>query len=178
MTDANPESVASRWARLGVILNVPPAAQTPDVERLLLDTARAAPANTRLLTLAATWLSVHGALVHIPRLANLIHDELEPEHRPTLGLLLETAAQHARTRGPDFEHAIEACKPPQDAMPLSQVERLNPQLHRLSAERATALSRKWGRWTTDTDLQPSALRPPEWVRRHNPSPAQTAGKSN
>jgi hypothetical protein len=46
------DSVAARWVRLGVLLNVKAADQAPDVERLLLDTARVASANSRLFILA------------------------------------------------------------------------------------------------------------------------------
>jgi hypothetical protein len=42
------DSVTSRWTKLGAVFNVRAAHGNVDLERLLLDTARAAPRNVRL----------------------------------------------------------------------------------------------------------------------------------
>src|SRR5687768_15672578 len=105
--------------------NVKPAARTPDVERLLLDTARVASANFRLFILAASWLAQYGDYVAKHRLARLVHDELESEHRPTLGFLLEWAKDHGDSNGFRFNLAIDACGSAQDHRPLLDVERQN-----------------------------------------------------
>jgi hypothetical protein len=55
--------VAAGWTRLGVMLNVTPARHTPDLERLILDTARIASSNSRLFLLAASWLARYGDYV-------------------------------------------------------------------------------------------------------------------
>jgi len=60
MSESLHDSVASRWSRLGAMLNVKADEHTPDIERLLLDTARVASANSRLFILAASWLSLYG----------------------------------------------------------------------------------------------------------------------
>src|SRR4051812_43582333 len=111
MSDKSHHSVAANWSRLGAMINVAPARQTPDIERLLLDTARVSPGNSRLFILAASWLALYGDYVARHRLARLIRDELEPQHRPTLGLALDWAAQHGDLNGSRFNLAIDACGP-------------------------------------------------------------------
>lgn len=160
-------SVASCWARLGAMLNVRPARTTPDIERLLLDTARVASAHSRVFILAATWLAHYGDYVAKHRLARLIRDELETEYRPVLGLLLEWAKEHGAANGFRFNLAIAACGAPSDAHPLFDVERRNALFTRLAEQRASTLSKKWGRWLAEFEPKLDALRPPEWVAQMN-----------
>ncbi len=169
MNEALLDAVASRWARLGAMLNVPAAPSTPDLERLLLDTARVVSSNSRLFILAATWLAAYGDYVAKHRLARLIRDELEAEHLPVMGLLLDSARQHSGSGGSRFNLAIDACKTAADARPLFDVERRSAPLSRLAEQRASTLSRKWGRWMADFDLKRDALRPEEWVAEQNPA---------
>ncbi|MCY2952408.1 MAG: GntR family transcriptional regulator [Planctomycetota bacterium] len=169
MTKALVDSVVSRWAQLGVMLNVREAGNTPDIEHLLLDTARVASANSRLFILAASWLALYGDYVTKHRLARLIGDELEPEHRTTLGFLLEWAKENGEGNGARFNLAIAACNAAADPGPLSDVERRNAAFSRLAEQRASALSRKWGRWLAEFELKSDALRPAEWIAKHNPT---------
>ena len=168
------DSVAARWSRLGAMVNVKPAARTPDVERLLLDTARVASANSRLFILAASWLAQYGDYVAKHRLARLARDELESEDRPTLGFLLEWAKDRGHSNGSRFNLAIDACGSAQDHRPLLDIERRNSLFTRLAEQRASVLSRKWGRWTTDFDIKKDALRPAAWIAKHNPSLVERA----
>jgi hypothetical protein len=162
--------VASRWARLGAMFGVDAAAGEVDVERLLLDTARRAPANVRLLILAVTWLARHGEAVAKHRLARLIKTELEQEYRPTMGLVLDLARGADPANATRFNQAIRACgRGASRGMPLSEVERESETLRRLAKGRASAASRKWGRWVETFELKWDALRPAEWVVAHNPS---------
>jgi hypothetical protein len=160
------QTLAARWTRLGAMFGAPPEATTPDPERLLLDTAIAAPANSRLFTMAVSWLAQFGDLVLVDRLARLIRDELEPQARPTMGLLLETtdAARGDRL----FEPAARECGGAIDDGPLFDVYRGNEVLMNLARSRANALSRKWGRWMEDFDVKADAIRPREWVVQFNP----------
>ena len=168
------DKVASSWVRLGVMLNIQTADQTPDVERLLLETARVASANSRLFVMAASWLARYGDYVAKHRLATLIRDELEAEHRPTLGLLLDWARSHGDANLSRFNLAIDACGSAIDARPMFDVERRNAALTRLAHERASALSRSWGRWMQEFELKSDALRPAEWIAEHNPALAERA----
>lgn len=161
------ESVARRWARLGVFLNVPPADRTPELERLILDTARLAPANSRLFFLGATWLGEYGGCVDDQRLAQLISSELESEHRSVLGLMLELARGVA-CGDSRLEQSIRVCAPAIDARPLFDVENQNPLFAQLAERRASALSRRWGRWMAEFRPEPRALRPKRWISEQNP----------
>jgi hypothetical protein len=168
------DSVAARWVRLGVLLNVKAADQAPDVERLLLDTARVASANSRLFILAGGWLALYGDYVAKHRLARLIRDELEAEHRPTVGFLLEWAKENSHADSGRFNGAIRACGRATNKFPLFDVERRNDVFARLAEQRASKLSRKWGRWAADFELKSSALRPLEWIAAHNPQLCERA----
>jgi hypothetical protein len=169
MSNASHDSVASRWVRLGALINVEPARATPDLERLLLDTVRAAPSNSRLFVVAASWLASYGDFVAKHRLTRLIDDELEHEHRPTLGFLLEWAKERTKANAARFNRAIAACVTADLPRPLSDVERATPAFSRLAEQRASALSRKWGRWLSEFDVKENALRPAEWIAARNPS---------
>ncbi|HEV8290649.1 MAG TPA: hypothetical protein VGP94_01940 [Tepidisphaeraceae bacterium] len=163
------DSVAARWSRLGAMLNVPAAARTPDIERLLLDTARVASANVRLFILAASWLAQYGDYVAKHRLARLIGEELEPQYRSTLGLMLEWAKHRGDSNRARFNLAIDACGSAIDHRPLLDVERRNPVLVSLAEKRASLISRKWGRWVADFEVKNDGLRPAAWIAEHNPA---------
>ena len=168
------DSVAAGWSRLGAMLNVQAAARTPDIERLLLDTARVVSANSRLFILAASWLAQYGDYVAKHRLARLIGDELEPGFRPILGLMLEWAKDRGDSNSSRFNLAIDVCGSAIDGRPLLDVERLNPVFVRLAEERASTLSRKWGRWVADFEVKKDALRPASWIAEHNPGLVERA----
>jgi len=168
------DSVAARWARLGAMLNVQAAEKTPDVEHLLLDTARVSSANTRLFVLTATWLAAYGDYVAKHRLARLIRDELESEYRPTLGFMLDWAKSQSNSNIARFNLAIQACGSAKESRPLSDVECRNTTFRRLAEQRASALSRKWGRWMADFEPKKDALRPIDWIAEHNEALADRA----
>jgi hypothetical protein len=157
--------VAAAWARLGVMFNVAPAKQTPDVERLLLDTARLTPGNVRLFLLAASWLHRFSSYVAGHRLARLVHDELEVEAWLVLGLMLDWAG------GINLKYAIDVCREAisQVGRPLSDAENGMAVLRRQAEQSASALSKKWGRWVSDEAMRMKhdAIRPVSWVARHN-----------
>jgi hypothetical protein len=165
------DAVAEGWVRLGVMLNVTALeTETPDVERLLLGTARHASRNTRLLIMGATWLARRGRCVAKHRLAQVIASELEVEHQAVMGFMLEWATTHADWGvGGHFKAAIRACRAAKDPGPLTEVERRVPAFARLAELRASALSRKWGRWLEDFEAKDDALRTAEWFREHHPA---------
>src|SRR2546421_398884 len=115
------------------------ASHTPDIERLLLDKARGSSLKFRLFILAASLLARYGDYVAKHRLARMIWDELESEHRPALGLLLEWARENGQANGSRFNQAIEACEQPIDAWPLFDVERNSEAFAKLAERRASAL---------------------------------------
>jgi len=169
------DSVAARWCQLGAMLNVQATGQTTDIERLLLDTARVGSANSRIFILAASWLARYGGdYVAKQRLAQKIGDELEAEHRPVMGFLLEWAREHSESSKKHFDRAMKACGRAKDFRPLLEVDRRNAFLIRLAEQQASALSRKWGRWMENFELKANAIRPVEWITENNPSLAHRA----
>jgi hypothetical protein len=154
-----------RWAKAGAGFNARPCDDSPDLERLLLDTARAVWTNARLFTMAFTWLSRYGELVAKNRLAALILTDLEREYRPVLGLLLDMVKQATGTD--HFNAAIRLCDPAVVAEPLFEIERKNDSLRRLAQRRASAISRKWNLWAPEIELKLDALRPASWIMKSN-----------
>ena len=159
--------IESQWARLGVLFNCAPASSTPDLEHLLLDTARQLHLNGRLLPLVSTWLIEHGLYVARHRLKRLIVEELEPEYQSALGLLLETAVQHGASA--ELRRLCKVCVPLPDPCPLSASFRSKPALIEIAEQTAGDLSVKWGLWSPDVVLKHDAICPSGWIREHNPS---------
>lgn len=158
-----------RWTRLGAGFSAAPAVKppgnSPDLERLLLDTARESPGMARLFIMAATWLRSYGVVIARHRLKKLIREELEPEHHPVLGLLLDIAQQG--THPPEFASVLRTLRPAPKARPLFEIERSDARLAARAERMATELSRRWGLWCGPIELKRDALRPASWVRAHN-----------
>ncbi|MBI1374285.1 MAG: hypothetical protein GC159_16335 [Phycisphaera sp.] len=148
------------------MFNVEPAPHSPDLELLLLDTVRHAPGNARLLIMAVTWLSRYGALIDILRLHRLIREELDTDHRPTMGLMLELAVDAGAPV--ELREAVAVCEPAVDPAPLFDVYRRTPALREFAEKNASATSRRWSRWAQPFELKTDAIRPASWVMHHNP----------
>lgn len=166
MNNTARDNVEQGWARVGVLFGCEPSPRTPDLERLLIDTARTCPDNARLLPLAVTWLVEYGQFVARHRLRRLVQTELEPEPKAILGLLIEEAVRHGATR--ELLMISEECHPLSPAVPLSRVQRDRESLSRISERRASELSRKWGVWTPAVELKTDAIRPVAWLLKQNP----------
>lgn len=159
------DNLIAQWTRLGVGFNAEPSAETPDLERLLLATARHGPEMARLFIMAATWLSRYGELVAKNRLKRLIRDELEFEHQGAMGLMLDIAQEG--THPARFGSITSQLRPSETPRPLFDIERSNPRLAERARRQASAMSRKWGRWCAPIELKPDALRPARWVMAQN-----------
>jgi len=157
-------NLAARWARVGVNLNVRPLPRTPDLERLLLDTARACPNDPRLFVLAVSWLTRFSIYVAVHRLKQLALDELSPKDQATLGLLIETAVEHG---APAHLARIVTAKLATDPTPEPLFESDRGPLRALIEASATPVSRHWGRWVQPIELKLNALRDPQWVVSRN-----------
>jgi len=169
MSKNNMNHAVSRWTRLGAMFNVSASRQDVDVERLLLDTARSTAANSRLIILAVTWLAKYGEYVAKHRLAHLIRHELEKEHQATMGLMLDLAREKGANNSHRFNQAIQACGCAVDERPLLDIDRRNNFFIRAAKPNASALSLKWGRWMEDFELKNDAIRPAQWIVKHNRS---------
>lgn len=159
------DNVERDWARVGVLFGCEPSRRTPDLERLLLETARKCPDNARLLPVAVTWLVEYGQFVARHRLKRLVQTELEPEPQAILGLLIEEAVRHGATR--ELLIVSEECYPLSSPVPLSRVQRDQDSLAHISERRATELSQKWGVWTPPVEPKPDAVRPVAWLLHQN-----------
>ena len=160
-------SVAARWARAGVLLNVAPARQTPDLERLILDTAECIPSSPRLFSLAASWLTRYCRLVARHRLARMTAGTGDPHALAVLGLLLDTVRKESGTESLDAE--IACCRPAPRGMPLFGVDRSSPALAERIRKRASRLSRRWNLWADPVEWRWDVIRPVAWVLQRNPS---------
>jgi hypothetical protein len=160
------DNLISQWTRIGAGFSVAQSPVPPDVERMLLETARQAPHMARLFIMAATWLHRYGDLVAKHRLKRLIRDELEPEHRAALGLLLDIAQRG--THPAKFASIIRELTPATKARPLFDVERANARLAERARRRASPISARWGLWCEEIEFKDDALRPASWLMRENP----------
>ena len=167
-------NLARDWARLGAMFNVTPAPRTPDLERLILRTARLAGQSAPQWVMAITWLAAYGELVARQRLARLAREELEAAHQPALGLMLDTVVELAPRHACRLRAAIDVCMPAGHPGPLLDIDRRNAALASLAEGEATALSKRWGVWFGSVAMKSDALRPAEWVAAHNPALALRA----
>ncbi len=167
MNDRVVNNLEAQWAKLGIVFNCAPAAQTPDLERLLLATARQVGANARLLPLVITWLVEYGGFVAKHRLKRLIAAELEVDGRAALGLILESAIAHGGSR--ELRIAVEACTPSPVARALFDIHRGNAALETIAKNAASPLARKWNLWAPEAALKRDAIRPVAWLHAENPT---------
>ncbi len=154
------------WAQLGVLFNCEPSRATPDLERLLLETARQCSGNERLLPLVTTWLVSYGLFVARHRLKRLAVEELEQDSQPALGLLIETAVELGATR--DLLIVPQVCRAHPRPRPLHDNQRGHVLLEEVARRNASALSLRWGVWTPKVSLKADAIRPVRWLLRENP----------
>jgi hypothetical protein len=159
-------NVIAQWTRLGAAFDAQPASESPDLEVLLLETARLASRDERVFVIVATWLCKYGHLVAKHRLKRLVAVELEGRYKPVLGLLLDTVRQTSRTK--HFNEVISVCVPAPEAAPLFDIERKHEGLRRLAERHASPISKRWNLWARSLQPKNDALRPTRWIIRDNP----------
>jgi hypothetical protein len=165
LADAD-RSVLCRWRALGIQFDVAPSKGTPDLERLLLDTARELPGNPRLLPMVVTWLRRYGDAVARNRLRRLIASELAPKDGAALALLLDAADEDEHPAR--FAAILRDLRPASTPAPLFDVERGTAALADRARRRASDVSRRWGRWAEPVEPRPDTLAPPTTVMRRHP----------
>lgn len=160
------DNLTEQWTALGASFGSRPWLGEIDIERLILDTARCSPAQSRLFIMAATWLHTYGDLVAKHRLKRLIREELEFEHQPTIGLLLDIAQQG--THPLEFQSIIKNLEPNRNPHPLFRTSQKNDRLVMRAKKRASPISLRWGLWCEAFELKDDALRPASWMIRSHP----------
>lgn len=163
----NPDVILSQWARLGAFFNVEPSEQTPDIEKLLIETAGLCPQMPRLFTVCVTWLTRYYRLVCRHRLAKFAAEIPETETSAVLGLMLSLTKQYTGTD--HFNLVIKQCKPIAPAEPLFVLDRKSDALANLAESRSCELGQQWGRWCEAVELKDDAVRPLHWLMDQNPS---------
>ena len=158
--------VLAAWTRLGVLLGTSAGAEAPDLERLLLATARFAPGNARVFGLAVGWLATFGHLVARHRLKHLIQAELEPEHQATLGLLLDMAARHGAPQALCATVRPVCRKSPQRTALFTAYRTAG--LEALAQSQSCPEAIRWNLYAPDFPPREDTLRPRAWVVAHNP----------
>jgi len=166
MPDEAMRSVLARWRSLGVQFDVAPARGTPDLERLLLETASMLPGNPRLLTTSVAWLRRHGDAIARHRLRRLISTELDPAAAPALALLLDAADEGEHPAR--FAAVLGDLHPADVPRPLFDVERTSPALVTRAHRRASAVSRRWHLWAEPVEPRPDVLAPSVTVMERHP----------
>jgi len=166
MTHADLDNTIARWSRVGVLFGSRPARTTPDLERLLVDTARLAAGNARLFYLAVTWLSRYGNFIARHRLKRLVETDLEADFQPALGALLALAVKHGASR--ELLVAADVSSPADTPHPLFDVQRRSPVLAKIAQRHACAEGQRWNLWLPDEPPKLDALRPGRWIINQNP----------
>ncbi len=157
----------ARWGALGAGFEPDPIGGTPDIERLLLDTARCAAQSARLVSMCVTWLRAYADLVATHRLRRLILDELDPRLHATMGFLLD-ASQEGEHQ-PAFASITKRLSASTQPAPLFTDQTRDGALSALAQRRASPISAKWGVWAMPIEFKHDALRPAHWLMRTHPN---------
>lgn len=168
MTFDTPDSVYAAWTRLGFGFSVAPSDETPDLERLLLATARFSPDHPRLFLGAVNWVARWWTAVARLRLRQLIQEELEEPHRPVLAALIEEAARLSGGHK-DLLDAISKCTPNKKAHPLFVVERGCASLVSAVEKGSSPAGKKWGCWFDPVEKKEDVLFAKNRVLHQNPT---------
>jgi hypothetical protein len=160
------DTLAAMWTRVGVLFATRPTAKPVDLERLLLETARAARFDERLFVCAASWLAQYHGFINGRRLS-VLAVELDHLGSATLGALL-SLARDAAGNAPELDAALARCRQLSRPRPLFAVMDTMDVLAGRMRTRALPLFVAWGLWHDDATLKPSAIRPVRWLLNHAP----------
>ncbi|MBL4701440.1 MAG: hypothetical protein JKX85_09300, partial [Phycisphaeraceae bacterium] len=160
------DNAIAQWARLGVLFGNRSSRHAPDLEHLLLNTARLASGSARLFYLAITWLSQYSNFVARHRLKHLAETDLAIKHQPTLGTLLALAVKHGTSK--ELLIAAEVCQKADTKRPLFEVQQRSKTLTNIARQQASSEGLQWNLWVPDQPIKLDALRPASWVIKHNP----------
>lgn len=160
------DNTIRQWSRAGILFGSQPSQQPPDLERLLLDTARHAARSARLFALVVTWLSQYDRFVARHRLKSLIKRELQVEYRPVLGFLLDLAIKHGAT--PTLNTAAKVCGAFDRLHPLFNIHQGSLAREQMAQANACLEAKRRGLLAPDVEIRLDTLRPASWIIQQNP----------
>jgi hypothetical protein len=174
MKEADLDDVVDRWRDAGVAYEGGVAAESTrarpapplDLERLILDTARAMRHVARLYNTTATWLHDYGDLIAKHRLRRLIGDELAVDEQAPLGAVLDCAQEGQNPR--EFAAVVVMLQPASEPMPMFKSFERNPRLLQIAKESTGTVGRRWRVYIDDEPLRPKVLRPASWIMKRHP----------
>jgi hypothetical protein len=152
---------------------VRPSRQTPDLERLLIDTATYIPDNPPLFVMSVAWLCRYGSLVAKDRLAEMASKLEDANALAVLGLLLDTVGTTCRTG--DFDIVTSVCRPAPVPLPLFSMDLAQQGSTQLARLHASKVSRRWNLWVRAIRPKVDAVRSFGWIVKKNPSLLEFAG---
>ncbi|MCF7972325.1 MAG: hypothetical protein K9N55_00775 [Phycisphaerae bacterium] len=161
------DKLLARWVRVGAMYNIASARKTPDIEVLLVDTARLLPGFSRLLPMTVTWLSLYCRLVCRHRLIHMVNELSDQTQVATLGMLLDMVRQINSMD--HFNLIIRQCKSLSQPKPLFDIDRQSPKLVDMAQQTTCETGQTWGLWCQPVLLKPDAIRPLPWIMDKNPS---------
>ena len=162
----NPDKNINEWVRLGAFFNAEPAIDTPDIEKLLVQTAQCCPQIPRLLPVCITWLTQYYRLVCRHRLAKSAAGIAGTDTSASLGLILTMTKYYTGTD--HFNLVIKNCTAAESPKPMFLSDRNNANLTKLAQSRSCDLGRRWGLWCESVQLKEDAIRPLNWLMDQNP----------
>ncbi|HEX8392970.1 MAG TPA: hypothetical protein VF665_11480 [Longimicrobium sp.] len=157
--------LSAQWARIGGGFTVAPHPEPVDVERLVSESAAAAPQDHRLFFVAATWLGVHHHLVDVRRLGREL-EVLSGVASAAAGAMLSVA--NLAGGSPRLESVARHCAPLAEPRPLFDRIGRSPVLREAAREGSHPAFTRWGLWNEDVSLKTDAVRPVRWILAHCP----------
>jgi hypothetical protein len=158
--------IESRWSNLGIWFVAEPVDEDPDVERLLIDTARHLGSNPRLVDPVVTWLATNAALVAKHRLRALARHQLAPLAQARLALLLDAAIEVGGAT--EYRSCIAGSSPVAPPRPLFDSDASNPLYTEFARESSGTIPARWGLWASQPQLKPNVIRPIGWLLKRHP----------
>ena len=163
----NLNKILFQWVKLGAMFGCDPSCKTPDVEKLIIDSAGAMPQSARLHAMVVSWLGKYFKAVCRHRLAVLASQISCSKQSAILGYTLDRAKSLLSTD--HFNLAIQKCSINSNPEPMFDAFSNNSSLAEIAKEAASQLALKWGLWTSDERLYTDAIRPAAWVIKNNPT---------
>ena len=165
--------LSAQWARLGGGFAVEPSGDRVDLERLLVESAGAAPNDARLFAVTTSWLAVHGKFVNVRRLGRLIeavrHRQSSDDQLTVavLGAMVEVSITLAPSMA-SLRAAQSHCRPLSAPRPLFERFTENAALTQMAREECLPAFSAWGLWHNTITDKRDAVRPVTWLLRACP----------